>query len=1544
MARRRINTKFLAILLLIAVGAGVALYVASGFLIVDHPDRWIKSGQEAMSDGKYTDAARDFARASQLNPKDPSIQMMEGDALGQLALLDPEWIREQQSAYDRALTIDPHYLPAIRKIMDLIQPFLETNPTAELYGQMIDYAQRAQALAPDDKTLAALPDMLIAHKWMNGLSADQPNDALADMRSLMDKDPSNAMLPFTIAQVKVKQATDMERELATSEQSQQVTDLYTDARNLFIKAMDDKGGGQAKNPSMHYRYAQLLRYLSDSDKSVAGNPKTDRDACWDEINKARTLADAKSPDYLAINEYAAELAESRGDHDGAVAIYRDMDKNIPNSLVVRMGLAKSLATKSETRGEAEQILTGLMDKLTDDPTHLAGIRVPIMESLDDMLVTDYSQEQDATKKKQLQDRIQSDLDKINEALGSRVVLDIRRLDARFQFATGDYLGVIQSLTELMADSQKAAEDYACLSLLAGAYEQTHQSGEEINALKRLVDLYPRDVHSRKMLVRELIHQESDEAQPQFDALKQIDPDDPDLPLLAIGAAQAAGGGQPTAQSVQEYQQLPEETADQILIKARMAKWLQNWDEAARLYSVRVQKVPNDVASYEDLAKVLSIEGQKDQALAVATKAESLDPNNTDLQVLVAALKGDDADAIAKLKANLIQTHDTDPVQKELDLAQVASQLQENDQEEAHLLSAEKLASTNEQGKVWERLFNFYILTRRLDDAAKYATKLTAINFDQAGGRMYQLKLAEAHNDFQGAMTIVTSLTTDRGQFADSWVAYGDLLRAAGQYDQAIEQYEVALSRQANNAQAYEGLIRCEYAVNSPIDALRYINEALQKQVNDPALRDMLIDHQLKYGNPQDAVATIQDELRQEPNSPNLHSAMIDVYLRVAKKMSDNQQDQDAMQVLQAAQQHASECIARWPDEAKFYYQMAQIGDQAKQPDLSEKALLALAARDAWKLRPEPYSQLALHYENNNQPDQAEAALKKAMDVSGNRADIQIQLAALLTEHKKFDDALSVLASANADRPEILEMRFQVLAAAGKSDQAQAELSSALAKNPPDASKLHSIWARILMEAKNYPEAINQATQALQLAPYNTDALFVRGCSKLHQQPSDAEGASIDLLQFLQLKPDDLSGREALADAFVAMDRTEDATTQLESALQTDPTDKTVRMSLVKLYSNGANPHYSQALRLLREVDSQPPYNTDAEIFRIEAVLFRDLGDLNNAVNFSEKALSLHADDPLVVRTDLEMLLAAKQYQIVISRTSALPDELKKTSWANTKRAVAEAADGDQTDAQADFATALSAAVAEKDDSAIYDISQTTSTSLGVDPALTVMAPFVADQLTCRLATVLLLHQKGDDVQAAGVIQPAMDILAQLSKPQQISVVGTAAQIYQTAKPQPMVDKAYDAYQKWLTLDPNNKAAMNNLAWMLVENYSPPRIQEAMDLITKAVGPNPIDGQMDLNLEDTHGWLLILSGDTAKGVDELNTVVDTRPSPETYLHLGEGYLLLQRPEEAQDQAKLGLAIVSKQDPKVQDSTLLAKLQDLSARADKMAKSKQSAQAQ
>src|ERR1700761_3553148 len=108
---RRLNTRFLTILLLTVVGLGAAVFLAEKFLIHEHPDHYIAMGQQAMKDRNWDEAIRDFAKASALDPKDPRIQVMLAAALEKTVQTNPEALRLELGAYSQAMQIDPKGLP-----------------------------------------------------------------------------------------------------------------------------------------------------------------------------------------------------------------------------------------------------------------------------------------------------------------------------------------------------------------------------------------------------------------------------------------------------------------------------------------------------------------------------------------------------------------------------------------------------------------------------------------------------------------------------------------------------------------------------------------------------------------------------------------------------------------------------------------------------------------------------------------------------------------------------------------------------------------------------------------------------------------------------------------------------------------------------------------------------------------------------------------------------------------------------------------------------------------------------------------------------------------------------------------------------------------------------------------------------------------------------------------------------------------------------------------------------------------------------------------
>src|SRR5580700_10762973 len=113
---RRLNTKFLTILLLTLVGIVAALLLAERFLIHEHPDHYIALGDESMKDHNWQDAVINYSKAAGLDPHNPDTDMRLGEAYAQLVQFDPSAMGGEVGAYSQALEINPHYLPALRAL------------------------------------------------------------------------------------------------------------------------------------------------------------------------------------------------------------------------------------------------------------------------------------------------------------------------------------------------------------------------------------------------------------------------------------------------------------------------------------------------------------------------------------------------------------------------------------------------------------------------------------------------------------------------------------------------------------------------------------------------------------------------------------------------------------------------------------------------------------------------------------------------------------------------------------------------------------------------------------------------------------------------------------------------------------------------------------------------------------------------------------------------------------------------------------------------------------------------------------------------------------------------------------------------------------------------------------------------------------------------------------------------------------------------------------------------------------------------------------
>jgi predicted Zn-dependent protease len=189
-----------------------------------------------------------------------------------------------------------------------------------------------------------------------------------------------------------------------------------------------------------------------------------------------------------------------------------------------------------------------------------------------------------------------------------------------------------------------------------------------------------------------------------------------------------------------------------------------------------------------------------------------------------------------------------------------------------------------------------------------------------------------------------------------------------------------------------------------------------------------------------------------------------------------------------------------------------------------------------------------------------------------------------------------------------------------------------------------------------------------------------------------------------------------------------------------------------------------------------------------------------------------------------------------------------------------------------------------------------------------------------------------------MLQPLMASLATISHDDQIQVLTIGSEQYQLMGTPDASQKSLDAYNKLLVLQPDNWMALNNVACLLADNFTPNRAAEGLKYIQKAVDQMNSQGTENLSLLDTQGWLLILTGSPDKGVDALSKVVEAEPSPSTLYHAAVGYLGMSSPDEAAFMANRGLKLLGEDKQAVTNDKMRAKLQDVLAQAAEMQKTK------
>jgi tetratricopeptide (TPR) repeat protein len=373
------------------------------------------------------------------------------------------------------------------------------------------------------------------------------------------------------------------------------------------------------------------------------------------------------------------------------------------------------------------------------------------------------------------------------------------------------------------------------------------------------------------------------------------------------------------------------------------------------------------------------------------------------------------------------------------------------------------------------------------------------------------------------------------------------------------------------------------------------------------------------------------------------------------------------------------------------------------------------------------------------------------------------------------------------------------------------------------------------------------------------------------------------------------------------------------------------------------PRWSDAERLLRQTRAMPQFAKDVDFMQQEATMWAGRGNSQKALDAMKQALQAAPNNPNLVRNYLNLLLQSKNYPQVLAETDQLLQGANgKIWWVYELRGQARARRGDRPAAMNEFLTALNLAVEARNDDVSLQLVRDIANEVGADEALKVVLPKIQD-IRWKLTAALLYHNKGDTEQALKLADEAMAGVSGHSPADQASVYRTAGSIYITAKPDPRVSQAADAYKKLLVLSPDDLNALNNLAYLYSDLIVPRQPQTALEYSSKAFGLLTGRNQFDPLVYDTHGWVLVQSGQVAEGIEILQQVLLRQAIPEAHYHVAEAYLKKGYPEEAERHLNAVSDLLKANEEKKQpvDPTLRAKIDDALLRTTRQIEAKKQA---
>ncbi|MCA1949616.1 MAG: tetratricopeptide repeat protein [Treponema sp.] len=298
----------------------------------------------------------------------------------------------------------------------------------------------------------------------------------------------------------------------------------------------------------------------------------------------------------------------------------------------------------------------------------------------------------------------------------------------------------------------------------------------------------------------------------------------------------------------------------------------------------------------------------------------------------------------------------------------------------------------------------------------------------------------------------------------------------------------------------------------------------------------------------------------------------------------------------------------------FNYGLA-LDSKGKFEDAVREYEAALRSRPGWV---EALNNLGIIRLKQGRHTDALEVFNRILNIDPFNAEARNNIGVVLADQGKYNEAIKYYRQAIEAEPKYVKAVVNLehaLEAIGHPGDALIELEK-LVKLVPDSSEVRIKLAALYLKLQRYPEALEQATRALEWDQDNIQALRIQGAA--YRAIGKNAEAQACFEKILSIDPGNFAFYLDLADLHFQRKEYQEAEERILAFLRRKPQDRNAKMMLGRLYAETGNK--AHAITIFEELIRDNPQ--DVEALAALAELHKKSGDIEKAVKTADTLINL----------------------------------------------------------------------------------------------------------------------------------------------------------------------------------------------------------------------------------------------------------------------------------------------------------------------------------